>query len=74
MYIEKKYHDEAAKLWEEIKQEEEERKAALTDAEKIAERAKIEKEAEDFVRLCEKKQRDDSNCQPGTYEDFSEAV
>lgn len=58
MYIEKKYHDETVRLWKKIKQEEEERKAALKDAEKAVEKAETEKEAEAFIRRYEKKQKE----------------
>ena len=44
MLIVKKYHTEAVKEWEQIKQEEEKRRAGLTEKERIAEREQRHRE------------------------------
>ena len=53
MLIVKKYHTEAVKEWEQIKQEEEKRRAGLTEKERIAEREQRHREADAIIQRVE---------------------
>ena len=53
MLIVKKYHTEAVKEWEQIKQEEEKSRAGLTEKERIAEREQRHREADAIIQRVE---------------------
>lgn len=53
MLIVKKYHTEAVKEWEQIKQEEEKRRAGLTEKERITEREQRHREADAIIQRVE---------------------
>lgn len=57
MLIVKKYHTEAVREWEQIKREEEERKAGLTERERKEEREQRYNEADAIIRIVEEKDR-----------------
>lgn len=57
MHIERNYHDEAVKLWEEAERDNEERRARLTEAERAKELEQLDREAWDIIKTCEEKNR-----------------
>ena len=58
MRIEKKYHTQAAKEWEELVLEEEKRKAGLSEKERREEREHLHREADAIIRKTEEMDRD----------------
>lgn len=58
MHIERKFYTEAAKMWREIGQEEKARRENMSDAEKAAEKAEIERGFQALIQKCEQKNKE----------------
>ena len=58
MRIEKKYHTQAAKEWDELVREEEKRRASLSEEERLNEQEHLHREADTIIRKAEKMDRD----------------
>ena len=58
MRIEKKYHTQAAKEWDELEREEDNRRASLSEEERLNEQEHLHREADTIIRKAEKMDRD----------------